>query len=302
MSIKKITSLASYINEVNEVVSSLRTKNDISKIWFRGESSTKWLTPLMPKAYRLPYNDPDCNEAYKYVQNTEGNKIAEFKRLASISLNEKLIKSTSWNYYYLMQHYGMRTRLLDWTESALIALFFAISDKTDSDSLVWILDAFELNRNTIKECTNNAFESVSCVYMPNDCRKLPLINDNGKFNLDEMYRRYLDMDFPHNENQISGNYYPLAIYPTLLDERMSSQQSCFTIFGNKINGLLTANLKDKFLSKIIIDQNSRVDILQELKKCGITFRSIYPDLEGICKSIDENTYWHEEFSILKKIE
>jgi len=45
-----------------------------------------------------------------------------------------------------MQHSGAPTGLLDWTEAALIALYFAVRDKKDeTDAAVWVLEPWLLN-------------------------------------------------------------------------------------------------------------------------------------------------------------
>src|SRR5690606_6691966 len=94
--------------------------------------------------------------------------------------------------------------------------------------------------------------------------------------LDELHRRYLQMDFSKDESNISNKFYPLAILPYLFDERMKTQQACFTIFGNEMNGLLDSPDKDSFLSSVIIEGKDKKNMLEELRWLGITEQNIYP--------------------------
>src|SRR5256885_5488571 len=60
-----------------------------------------------------------------------------------------LFRSSSWHALYLMQHHGLPTRLLDWTETFGIALYFALKG-CDDDATVWVLDPFELDRKSTR--------------------------------------------------------------------------------------------------------------------------------------------------------
>jgi hypothetical protein len=60
----------------------------------------------------------------------ENDLYDEFGRCATqLSLADVTIIDDEWSSYFLMQHHGAPTRLLDWTDGALIALHFAVRDK-----------------------------------------------------------------------------------------------------------------------------------------------------------------------------
>lgn len=58
-----------------------------------------------------------------------------------------------WDLLVLAQHFGMKTRLLDWTTNPLLALWFACSDRASGDVYVYSLEADNLlNKAAYKDC------------------------------------------------------------------------------------------------------------------------------------------------------
>jgi hypothetical protein len=74
--------------------------------WFRGQDHAS--DRLRPRRYR-------------YYRIDEDEIRSEFKRRApQLLLGAQ--PASEWERYFLMQHYGIPTRLLDWSEGALLAL------------------------------------------------------------------------------------------------------------------------------------------------------------------------------------
>jgi len=289
--LKKIKSVSEYIEQLKNIFGRLKGADDLLSFWFRGEvKKDKSPTHLVPNAYR-DYGGPLIEDklkrhVYSNAKAIESNLKALFHMEAAPYLSNLKIEKNSWNEYYLMQHYGLKTRLLDWTTNALIALFNAVYDSKSEDGIIWVLNPHLLNKFTIHKICNI---STTVIYTPasDNKKRNPLLNsDDGKLNLDELYRRYLQLDFDDSTN-IPIEYFPLALYPPLLDERMSLQSACFTIFGNQVNGLYEINSKHKFLDKVIIDANSKSEIKEELRWLGISQKNMLPGLDGVCKSIKD---------------
>src|ERR1700731_554408 len=107
-------------------------RGEEEKLWFRGQGDWSW--GLSPKVYRKPFKGADEDEIR-----------LEFQSQA-IQLLSGRAPSSKWDWYFLMQHHRVPTRLLDWTENSLVALFFAVQEEIDNrDGAVWVLDPWWLS-------------------------------------------------------------------------------------------------------------------------------------------------------------
>lgn len=254
-SLKPITCLSQYFEVVHAIHEKWQKKEGDIFIgpWFRGVKNEHY--KLIPSAYRGAKAADETSimrdfklKSYPYLRDTYSPPV------------------TDWDYYYLLQHHDAPTRLLDWSEGALIALFFALMDATDeADAAVWMLNPYILNK------------------------RVAGLKDEIYAHSDRELKRYL----PDGMNERRLPQAPLAFQPPLISPRMMAQRSVFTVHGKLKRGLETYSaLTATGLVKLRISTYNRHEILDEqLNVAGITESNIFPEVSGLCRELKR--WWQE---------
>lgn len=244
-----INSFDEFLQIIKTITSKWYLPTGISP-WFRGQSNSNYR--LKPGIFRSPIKEQDISNTFimragMYLKDSRPGSLAQ------------------WLSY--MQHVGIPTRLLDWTESPLIALFFAINslskcnqcNNTNMDAAVWILNPLKLN-----ELSN--------------VTSFPASDSNPVcFSYQQAFQ----------DSTVKGiSDFPISVYSRHVHLRMAAQRSCFTIHGLNHESFElqldnTSMITNQFFVKIIIPQNLKNQLNKELNFLGIKYNSIFPDIEGL---------------------
>lgn len=289
---RKVTFKSGNINCLSDYIKAVVKLSNLfderQKLWFRGHASISF--DLIPSLYRLVLTDEKERPPYVLrpdkIYNIERGIDLSFSRQATTFLSKNGIQNSQMNRYFLKQHYKVKTRLLDWTESSLVGLYFAISetDKMDQDAKVWVLLPFLLNSFAIGKLAKDTTKTAMYIFSSVDKfdKEDELFTERGTIRLNQLFRKYYQLDVAKDEEM-----YPIAIYPPFLDDRMRAQQSCFTLFGNMFNGLSDHEGSSEYLFSIYIPAKAKAVILKELQLLGFNKFSVYPDLDGLGLSIND---------------
>lgn len=239
---RRICSLADFFN----VLSGAMDKT--GSFWFRGHAKVEWsLTPLALRYKK----QPERERALRL--------IAEFKRVAEIKIRRPPHPNQQLMWTQIARHYGLPTRLLDWTESAAVALYFAC-EHPESDGLVFVLNPIHLNR----------------LSYPTTPRILDAHSD------EQLIGRYLRLG--GRQSRTGRN--PIAINPVWNSERLMVQRGVFTLHGTRFS------LDDSHIPSLVvlpILNQSKPGLHAELQSVGIDEMTIFPELEHACRHLKRKT-------------
>jgi hypothetical protein len=118
---------------------------------FRGVGSVRH--QLIPSVGRR-------RDGVAYSLRLEQDLFDQFKREALPLLSSR--PATEWEWLALAQHHGVPTRLLDWSESPLVSLFFAVWGSDEEDAAIYIVPRPEVR--TLKK--DPFVQEFTCFYYP----------------------------------------------------------------------------------------------------------------------------------------
>ncbi len=285
-------------------------------VWFRGEPHTLD-TQLEPGIFRPRPSKGTLPKSYfeeKFIFNYTRNRVPQF----SNGQNDLFTTLSR------MQHYGAPTRLLDWSESMLVALYFAVRDVDENrDANLFCLNARRLNKkSSMRESWDNIHDDTSfgtkfrTAFVFSDTRKnwFHSIAEHKDF-------RWTDVDKYKSEEGVSAgtdvplqaladHCMPVAVIPSFITTRHQVQRTVFTLHGGKhydsndrtgvLNdderlpspvSLVKLNDKDpenrRFLLRFKIPGSSKELIRKQLHIYGIHEGTLFPDSDMLGLYIKE---------------
>jgi hypothetical protein len=232
--------LATNWNELLHCVKDAKSRlKNPEQIWFRGQSNSAFA--LLPGLMR--------------AKNGTDKESFIFQKFVRYSFKAFTSQKTDWEALFDMQHYGLPTRLLDWSETLGIATFFAVN-YTDgkSDAAIYVLDPVALNE----------YSGV---------KEVPFIPENTDFDYKKIYW----------EKKPFAPVYPIAIQPIFQNDRILAQAGMFTVHGDDATPI--EKLCQKAVKKVLLSQKAILEAQEFLEISNINARSVFPDMMGVAAHV-----------------
>lgn len=247
---------------VPKVRAAIRPSGVGEAVWFRGQRLEEW--PLRSKLHRsiveqLERDKLDIATGPDFLWGVGASFYSQFRNESWPLLQHD--QRDPWELLFVMQHHGVPTAFLDWSESFASALFFAQRNRKRTDTgAVFILYPERMNKVLHKR------DGLILVPSPN----YPTDFDLGAY-----HPATVRDDRPTT---------PVAVAPHFAHPRMKAQRSTFVLCGSAFEPL------DKQpgvqIQKILLTPDTFDDAEEFLTLAGAKAGAMFPDLGGVADEIN----------------
>lgn len=237
--------------ETYEAITSAIDEIGTGEPFFRGHADAKWR--LLPTICRCR---PTADAKFNYTSDAVRERSV-YGRFVTYAADLLPSKNTGWDNLFAMQHHGLPTRLLDWTSTFAVALYFALKDTRDEASL-WVLNPFLLNEKTAGRRQ---------VLYPSD-----LTSEYGQH-----YAESDDAKIP-----------VVALRPPRHTSRVARQRSAFTLHNDLVTPL--DEIEPSVVREIRIPRPAHDGARQFLELAGVSEFALFPDLDGLARELENDFF------------
>lgn len=244
-----INSIEGFIKISEAAYKRLSLANATIRPWFRGQSKFEW--GLKPSIYRGVSSQEDSMER---------EMLRDFKIKAKYIIDKVPDSEIDW--LFLGQHFGLPTRLLDWSENPLVSLYFACCSHSDADGAVWMLNPWRLNLSGI------ALQSIPT-------SESPLLSDY-----------VIDLNDPAVPRTVRAQR-PVAIRSNFHFMRSISQSAFMTIHGCSVKSInvMREHKNKTYLIKYRVPMDAKSGLLRSLDRLGVDEFFLYRSLESLSSQL-----------------
>lgn len=218
---------------------------------FRGLADADF--PLTPALKRLTGD---------YVE-LERHLLRNFRKYA---LRHVVERDSFWNWLTVAQHYGLPTRMLDWTFSPFVALHFTLAnvEKYHLDGVVWAVNYMQLH-----------------TLLPEPLKRVLSAEGSDVFTVEMLGSTIASLG---EMDRLTEGKFALFLEPPSMDDRIVNQAALFSVASDPelaMDDWLKGH--PEMWRKIVIPASLKWEFRDKLDQMGVTERVLFPGLEGLSR-------------------
>lgn len=246
------------------------SKDPVSVRWYRGIGSITY--KLIPSLYR---QESAVRADADWRLDLEEWLLERFAERSGPFRDGQQQPEKKIELLFEMQHYGIPTRLLDWSENALVALWFAVEKNRNVDAAVWVLNAPKWNDLVFPQQSD--IKNILSPHSQEVENRQPWAITSRSLMVEA----------------------PTCIYGVHNTKRIVGQRGVFSLSGRSTEPFEDQCKKlatwgsipeAELLRRIVIPADKRAAVKEELTALGFSYSMMFPDMSGLARELNERLF------------